>query len=83
MAQTLRATISGRARGLGHARLPVTYKVQGGGSGNLECDFFNKISTKSIALVSFYGNFGPGDQNSRNNGPSGPFSPEKFGLDLE
>jgi len=26
---------------------------------------------------------GPGDQNSRNNGPPGPFSPEKFGPDLE
>ena len=26
---------------------------------------------------------GPGDQNSRNNGTPGPFSPEKFGPDLE
>ena len=26
---------------------------------------------------------GPRDQNSRENGPPGPFSPEKFGPDLE
>jgi len=30
-----------------------------------------------------HGNFGPANQNSRNNGPPGPFSPEKFGPDLE
>ena len=28
-------------------------------------------------------NIGLGDQNSRNNGPPGPFSPEKFGPDVE
>jgi len=36
VAQTLRATITtGRAKDLGHARLPLTYKVQGGGSSSL------------------------------------------------
>ena len=44
---------------------------------------------QSLKLPDCHGNFGPakklvrGDQNSRNNGPPGPFSLEKFGPDLE
>ena len=48
-----------------------------------------KGSTIFRIPMACHGNFGPAkkngqeDQNSRKNGPPGPFSPEKFGPDLE
>ena len=40
-------------------------------------------SSYTNTILACHGTFGPGDQNSRNNGLPGPFSPEKFGPGLE
>jgi len=54
---------------------------------NYHAGTFDQLHVRSEVVLSwkfwFGEKSGPGDQNSRKNGQSGPFSLEKFGLNLE